>query len=497
MSGSVLAAAGWSWVQLALGDAREVAAFRALILTVAIGGTVGASLWMGARKAAGDIGRREAILLVASSWFIAGGIAALPYRLWSMLETGAAASAPFAGFVDCYFEAMSGLTTTGATILPDVESLPRSMLLWRSITHWLGGLGIVVLFVAVLPLLGVGGKHLYRVEAPGPKAGGGVRPRIQETARVLWLIYVGLTLAEIVALWAAGMSLFDAVCHTFATLATGGFSTQNASVAAYDSALIDAIIVAFMLAAGINFGLYFQALRGGWRQVYRDPELRCYLGILSVASLFVIVMVYGRTFTTTAGTQVPSDLGSAVRHGLFTVVSILTTTGFCTADFEHWSFPVHAVLLVLMYVGGCAGSTGGGLKVIRCLMVFKIIWGELEHVFRPRAVRALHVGNAVIDSDMKISTLVYVLSVVLLTAAGAGVIMLLERGKMIDVTTAVSATAATLNNIGPGLNQVGASRNYAWFTDGSKCVMTVLMALGRLELFTILVLLSPRYWKSD
>ncbi len=496
MSGVVLALAVWSALQRLLGDTSESAPVRALLITVAIGGSLGAALWMGARRARGDIGRREAILLVATSWFVAAAIGAMPYRFWAALSVETDAALPFGSFVNCYFEAMSGLTTTGATVLRDIESVPRSLLLWRAVTHWLGGLGIVVLFVAVLPLLGVGGKHLFRVEAPGPSVEG-VKPRIQEAARVLWVIYVCLTAVEIIALRLAGMNWFDSVCHTFATLATGGFSTHNASVGGYDSVAVDVIIIAFMVAAGINFGLYYQIVHGGWRTALRDTELRCYLGLLLLASIFVIISIHGRPLVTTTGVETAATVGDAVRHGTFTVVALQTTTGFCTADFNLWGTATKVLLVALMFVGGSAGSTGGGIKVMRCLMAFKIIWAELEHVFRPRAVRVVKVGRASIDTDMKVSTLVYVLSIGLLTVIGAVVLMLLEQDKSIDVTTAITAAAATLNNIGPGLNQVGAVENYAWFSDASKCFMSVLMALGRLEVFTIIVLLSPRFWKSD
>ncbi len=465
------------------------------MLTVAIGSLCGAGLWFGMRGKAEAIGRREAILLVALSWFIGAGLAAIPFWLWAAMAEDAA-DHPFSSFVNCYFESMSGLTTTGATVLTEVSSLPASLLLWRSVTHWLGGLGIVVLFVAVLPILGVGGKRLFRVEAAGPTPEG-VTPRIQEAARMLWMIYLGMTVAEIVALKLVGMTWFDSVNHTLATLATGGFSTHNASVAGYRSVGVDLVILVFMVAAGVNFGLYYQVIRGRWRSAYRDTELRWYLALLGLGTVVVTNCIYNQPYATTTGETAAAGLGSALRYGAFQVVAVQTTTGFCTADFDQWSFVAKTVLLGLMFVGGSAGSTGGGVKVIRCLMAVKIMWAEIEHVFRPNVVRPVKIGSATIDQDMKLSTIVYLLGIAMLTVVGAIGLMMLEGGGSLDVTTAMTASIATLNNIGPGLAKVGATCNYEWFTDPSKYLMIVLMALGRLEVLTIIVLFFPRFWRSD
>ncbi|MEE9295481.1 MAG: TrkH family potassium uptake protein [Phycisphaerae bacterium] len=495
MSACVLSVAVWSCVQVLSGEADERMPLQALVLAVLIGGFVGGLMRYGAGRGAEPIRRREAILLVALSWFVGAGLAALPFRIWGALAAEAAGH-PFAGFVDCYFEAMSGLTTTGATVLTDISALPRSLLLWRAVTHWLGGLGIVLLFVAVLPMLGVGGKRLFRVEAAGPTPEG-VAPRIQEAVRALWYIYLGMTVAEILALKLVGMSWFDAVCHTFATLATGGFSSHNASVAGYNSVGVELVILLFMVAAGINFGLYYQLLRRRWRPVLEDQELRCYLALLAIGSIVVVWSIHGMRYDITTGQEAAGDIASSVRYGVFQVVAVQTTTGFCTADFDQWGFVAKAAMLALMFVGGSAGSTGGGLKVIRCLMAVKIMWAEIEHVFRPQVVRVVKIGRATIDNDMKLSTMVYIMGIAVLTVLGVCALMWLERGSSIDVTTAFTASIASLNNIGPGLARVGATCNYGWFTDGSKCVMIVLMALGRLEVFTIVVLVFPRFWRSD
>ncbi len=287
------------------------------------------------------------------------------------------------GFVDCYFEAMSGLTTTGATVLSDIDSMPRGLLLWRALTHWLGGLGIVVLFVAVLPTLGVGGKKIFHVEAPGPTHAG-VKPRIKETARILWTIYMVLTAAQIVALLCCGMSLFESVCHTFATVATGGFSTRNASVGAPDYGLaVNLVVIVFMVLAGVNFGLYYHAMRGAFNSIWKDTELRLYLALFSGGSLIVVASLIfaGEPLLTTGGQQIDASVGAATEHGVFAVASIITTTGFGTADFNVWPFIAQAVLVGLMFIGGCAGSTGGGIKVVRFGSPLKFCFQKSRRLF--------------------------------------------------------------------------------------------------------------------
>ena len=497
VSAAILVVAAWSGLQVLWGDPTEATAFQAMACAAAVGALVGLGLWAATRGSFSAVDRRSALLLVALSWFVGAALSALPFRLWALFEPEQASSDPaFASFVDCYFEAMSGLTTTGATVLTDIASLPRSLLLWRATTHWLGGLGIVVLFVAVLPMLGVGGKRLFRVEAPGPTAEG-VRPRIQETARTLWLIYLGLTIAEIVLLRVCGLGLFDSVCHTFATLATGGFSTKNASIGEINSLGVDLVIIVFMVLAGVNFGIYYNALRGKWRGVLRDPELRAYLGLLVVASAIIVACLWENYIVTTAGHHAEPSLSAAVRHGVFQTVAIQTTTGSCTANFDLWPVLPKALLVTLMFVGASGGSTGGGIKVVRILIAVKVLLAEIEHVFRPNVVRTIRLGPTAVDPELRQSVLAYVLIILLLFGAGTGILMLLETGAEIDITTAATASAATLNNIGPGLARVGAIENFAWFTAPSKVVMTVLMALGRLEVFVILVLFMPRFWKGD
>ena len=470
---------------------------RAFLLTALMGTLLGGMLFFTGRTRRELLGQREALLLVTISWLVGAGLGAVPYYAWAALRSDAAAVPHnFDSFVDCYFEAMSGFTTTGATVVEAIATLPRSLLLWRALTHWLGGLGIVLLFVAVLPMLGVGGRRVYRIESPGPTPES-VRPRIQDAARMLWLIYLGLTIAEVVALMLCGMDAFNATCHTFATLATGGFSTLDASIAGFESAAVNAVIIVFMVLAGVNFGLYHQLLQRQWHSVVKDPELLVYLAIIIVATAIVTTSLLVSAPEEVFPEPATASWDAAVGHGLFQVVSIQTTTGFCSADFDAWGFAAKATLLILMFIGASAGSTGGGIKVMRIVITAKVLWAEIEHVYRPKVVRSVKVGKATIDPELKLNTLVYVLGIGLIFAIGTVLLMLLETAQGIDITTAASASAATLNNIGPGLARVGATQNYAWFAGSSKIVMSILMVVGRLEMFSIVVLFSPRFWRGE
>ncbi|MHC4218791.1 MAG: TrkH family potassium uptake protein [Planctomycetota bacterium] len=482
-------------------------AMQALFITGLIGFLVGGGVYQFTRRTEQQLGRREALLLVAVSWLAGAAFAGLPFFLWANLPgTDAPGGHPFRSFVNCYFEAMSGLTTTGATILAgdpgagwDIEAVPRSLLLWRAFTQWLGGLGIVVLFVAVLPSLGVGGKRLFQVEAPGPSPEG-LQPQIRQTARVLLYIYLGLTGAEILALWTARMPFFDAVCHTFTTIATAGFSTRNASIGAFDSRAVDIIVIVFMILSGVNFGIYFALIRRRFGRALRDPELRTYAILLAAGSLIIVLSLLGTSITTTTGETIPASAGSSVRHGVFATVSIVTTTGYTSADTNGWPFLAKTVLILFMFIGGCAGSTAGGIKVIRIWVAVKVMFSEVEHVFRPSVVRPVRVGKSIVDDQLKLGTVSYVLGIVLLFALGTVAVKLLEQlnpGGPCDFTTAATASLASLCTIGPGLGKVGAVENYGWMTSSSKLVLCTLMALGRLEVFAIVVLLAPRFWRGS
>lgn len=496
LSAAVLAAAGYEAGEWARGNVDEFLAAVALLSTFAICVAAGACMLAVSRKADIMLGRREALLLVAMAWLGGAALSATPYFIWAHI--GGSAAHPFRSYVACYFEAMSGLTTTGASVLKDITALPHGILLWRSLTHWLGGLGIVVMFVAVLPTLGVGGKKLFQVEAPGPITAG-VRPRIRETARVLWLIYLWLTVMLVLLLrWIGGMNSFDAVNHAFATIATGGFSTRNESLGAYNSAVVDWITIVFMVLAGVNFGLYYHAFRGRVRTVAKDPELRLYLAIIVVASVIVALSLFGNVIVTSAGAKEYPTLAAVLRYGVFQVVSVQTTTGFATADSNQWTFLPKCVLLALMFVGSCAGSTGGGLKVIRVLILLRVIFADIDRAFRPNVIKPVRVGGSVISPELREGTLVYFALLIGLFCAGTVLLMLFEADKHIDLITAISASAATLNNVGPGFAMVGALENYGWFSGPSLVVMSLLMVLGRLEIYAILVLFSFRtFWRAD
>jgi trk system potassium uptake protein TrkH len=489
-------------IRLYIVEPIQGSAIQALFMTGICGLLVCGGMWFTTRKRSKYFGRKEALMLVAVSWIGGALIGALPFWIWANQHPGSLAAHPFASFVNCYFESMSGLTTTGATVLSEIESLPHSLLFWRAFTHWLGGLGIVVLFVAVLPGMGVGGKRLFQIEAPGP-APEGLQPHIRETARSLWKIYLGLTVAEILLLWqVGGMSGFDAVCHTFATLATGGFSTMNASVAAYHSTpAVDIIIVVFMLLAGINFGIYYRLCRGNVSAVREDFEFRVYLGILiiGISVVCIALFVSGKPIAMVGNTTEPFSYGEALRQGVFTTLSIQTTTGFCTADFNQWPFIAKAVLICLMFVGGSSGSTAGGIKVIRIWLALKVLSAEIERVFRPHVVRPMRLGGRSVPEELRLGAVAYVLGILLLFGLGSITVMSLEQlnpDSDCDFVTAATGTVATLCNVGPGLAMVGAAENYGWFSAGSKIVMCILMALGRLEVFAIIVLLTPAFWKA-
>jgi trk system potassium uptake protein TrkH len=499
LSALLLAIGAWSSLLVfTFNDETERHASMAFLITGAVGLVVGMAGWITTRRCSRDFERREALLLVALSWVLGAALAGSPYLLWASMappSIGEGAHIAFASPVNCYFEAMSGLTTTGATILTDLDQVPRSIHLWRATTHWLGGLGIVVLFVAVLPSLGVAGKRMFSVEAAGPNPRG-VRPEIRETARMLWLIYLGLTGAEIIALRIAGMSWFQSITHTFSTLATGGFSTDDASVGSFASPWVDWIIILFMVLAGANFGLYYQAMRRRFKSVLADPELRLYLIIIVIAGLSVTIIITGRQINTTTLAPITGPLG-ALRYAAFQTVSIQTTTGFGTANFDDWPTLAKGILVLLMFVGGCAGSTAGGIKVIRLWILFRVLLAEIERLYRPNVIRPMKIAGSPVSQELKITTLAFVLTVVILWVVGTALLLIFESADpTMDFPTAATASVATLCNIGPGLGKVGPIETFAWFSDPSKLLLCLWMLLGRLEVFTILVLVSSRFWRD-
>ncbi|MBW6510865.1 MAG: TrkH family potassium uptake protein [Desulfuromonadaceae bacterium] len=419
-----------------------------------------------------ELSLREGFAIVSFGWLFYALFGALPYVI----------SGAIPSYLDAVFETMSGFTTTGSTILVNIERLPESLLFWRALTHWLGGMGIIVLSLAILPMLGVGGMQLFKAEVPGPTTDR-LKPRIQDTAKLLWGVYVLLTAAETLLLMYGGMNFFEAICHSFATLATGGFSTRNASVAAFDSPFIEWVIIVFMFLAGINFSLHYHALRGRFQEYRRNEEFLTYVGI----TLVVTIVLTFLTFDTGHGA-----LATSLRDSAFQTVSILTTTGFGTADYELWPVLAQYLLVFLMFVGGCAGSTGGGMKVARILLLFKHAQVSVFRLIHPRAVRLAKLGGTPVDREVMQSILgFFALFMGIFVAAS---FMLAATG--LDLVSAAAAVIATLSNIGPGLGSVGPTDNFAHVSDPGKGILIFCMLAGRLELFTVLVLFFPSFWRK-
>jgi trk system potassium uptake protein TrkH len=457
-----------------LGAGEKVEA-RGFAFSLLIGVATGFALYFAGRKARGqDFFRREGLAVVSLGWILAAALGALPYAFCPL----------FPGtFIDFYFESMSGFTTTGATILSEIEAMPQGILLWRSLTQWLGGMGIIVLFVAVLPALGVEAKHLYKGEVPGIKKAG-LRPRIQDTASLLWKIYLGLTAAELALLKLGGMTWFDALNHTFTTLATGGFSTKGASIAHFQSLYIEIVIIAFMFMVGVNFSLYAHAIRGRRVRLFRDTEFRAYLLFLVLACflLFLSRVSFESGVTT----------GQSLRESAFQTVSIMTTTGYCTADFDLWSPFARILLFSLMFIGGCAGSTGGSMKVIRVLMLFKFAVREVRKYFFPRQVRALKIGDEVIAENTMNAVAGFFALFIGFFAIGTLIMAMFGM----DLITAASSVIATMANVGPGLAGVGPIEHYGHLPQAAKLILSFFMVLGRLEIYAVLALLAPDFWKE-
>jgi trk system potassium uptake protein TrkH len=377
---------------------------------------------------------------------------------------------------------MSGFTTTGATILTNVEVLPHGLLFWRSLTHWMGGMGIIVLSLAILPFLGVGGMQLFKAEVPGPVADK-LTPRVTETAKILWGVYISISILEIILLKIGGMNLFNATCHTFGTMATGGFSTKNASIGFYESAYIQYVIIFFMIVAGINFSLHYRFLKKGITVYPKNHEFMFFMSLILTATLFIGYDTLFHHFP---------KLEVAFRQTLFQVVSILTTTGYGTADYEQWSFSSQFILFLLMFIGGCAGSTGGGMKVIRLYIMFQFVRTEVKRLLHPSAVIPVRIGDTVIPREIVTHVIGF-----LTLMAGLFIIGVLIMSMLgLDLVSSFGAVAATLGNIGPGLGSVGPTDNYAHIPVIGKWVLTFFMLAGRLEIYTVLILFAPSFWRK-
>ncbi len=420
-----------------------------------------------------NLSRRDGFGIVTFGWISATIFGSLPYILSGVIPHP----------VSAMFETMSGFTTTGASVLSNLESIPRGIHFWRALTHWFGGMGVLVLCVAILPFLGVGGMQIYRAEMPGPSKDR-LTPRITTTAKLLWGVYATLTLVETLMLkFVGGMDWFDALCHTFGTMATGGFSTQSASVGAYDSWVVDAIITVFMFLAGVNFSLHYYALTGKPGRYFKDPEFRVYAICIVAATLFITLNVWSHDL---------ASLGRSFRDAAFTTTSIITTTGFCTADFDIWPNASRLLLVMLMFVGGCAGSTGGGMKVVRVFIMFKKMVREMKQFMRPSAVIQMKLGGKPVEQDIISHISAFFTIFVLIFAVGSCVMTFFTP----DLETAATSVIATLGNIGPGLKAVGATQNYAAIPYFGQAFLTFLMLLGRLELYTVLILFLPSFWKK-
>jgi trk system potassium uptake protein TrkH len=441
----------------------------ASLITMAVGGVVGVVC---RGKKIEMISQREGMAIVAIGWTAVSLFSALPFYMGGVFEI----------FIDAFFESVSGFTTTGASVMTDIEVIPKGMLFWRSLIQWLGGMGIIVLFVAIIPFLGVGGMQLYKAEVPSPSPDK-IKPRIQDTAKILWKFYAVVSLVQTLMLMAGGMGFYDALNHTFTTMPTGGFSTKNLSIAHFDSLYIDMVIIFFMLITGINYSLHFQLLQGKSLAFWKDSECRFYLLLILALTVLVSMNLYGKVYDT---------VGDSLRYGAFQVVSIVTTTGFATADYNQWPAMSQLILLVSMFIGGCAGSTGGGMKCVRILCCCKYCYKELFSLLHPRAVASVKVGGKTVSDDVIRSILGFL-------ALYTGLFVLCSvalSGMGVDLITSISAVAATIGNIGPGLGIVGPVGNYSSIPEMGKWLLAWCMLLGRLEIYTMIIFLVPEFWRK-
>lgn len=446
----------------------------AFTITLALALVTGLGLWRLLPSGIEKLRDREGFAIVALSWALISLFGALPFHLTGVCPE----------FIDAFFESMSGFTTTGASILRDIDAVPKAILFWRNLSQWVGGMGIIMLSLAIFPALGIGSFHLFKAEVPGGATVERMQPRLAETAKILWKTYLVLTVLEIFLLRLGGLDYFDAVCHTFSTVATGGFSPHNGSIAALNSLYVETVIIGFMFLGGINFALHYQLVSGNFLVVTKNTELRFYCAMILIG---IVLATWGLTVTSP-----DADLGNSLRRAAFTVVSINTTTGFATDDFNRWPDFLRVMLLGIMMVGGCSGSTSGSLKAIRLVLLYKIVVRELQKLTHPRAI--FHVklkGKTVPEEDL--------MNVVALTGLFLGLsafacILLSAMG--VELTAAVSASVASLFNIGPGFGMVGPEGNYADIPVPGKGVLIFCMLVGRLEIFGVMLLFLPMSWRK-
>lgn len=477
--------------------------------------TAGTVLAVTTRDFQYSIGVREGYAVVTFGWIVLSLTGCIPFFTW-FVSTGSLQgdASILRCFSDAVFETVSGFTTTGSTILASIENLPRGLLFWRSMTHWLGGMGIITLAMVIFPAMGVSGYGMFKGEVPGPGKKR-LMPRLSETARVLWGVYLGFTVIQTILLMLGGMPLFDSLCHTFGTLATGGFSTQNQSIGQYGSDYFNWVIILFMFLSGMNYVIHYQVfLKKEPGILLKDRELLFYTGTVVLATLFLTVMLYfgGMPAQEKSYAHFRSDpmtrvefrnhvkveeakvdtLYGAFSESAFQVVSILTTTGFCTADFDLWPNSCRFLLVVLMFWGGCAGSTGGGMKIIRIITLLKMSWRELGKLARPRLISPLKIGGETISDNRVLNILALINLAMIIFVVASGLMCLYVD----DLETAVTSVAATLFNVGPGLGGVGATQNYNWIPIPGKWILSLCMLIGRLEVFSVLIALRPDIWRK-
>ena len=451
-------------------DASIIPMIKSTVITV----LAGLALYAGFRGQKVEIiTQREGMAIVALSWTGIGLFGSLPF----FFEGG-----EFASFVNAFFESVSGFTTTGASILNHIEGVSKGLLFWRSLIQWLGGMGIIVLSVAILPFLGVGGMQLYKAEVPSPVPDK-LKPRIRDTAVIMWKVYAAISFAEVVLLMLGGMDLYNALCHAFTTMPTGGFSTKNASMAHFNSVYHDTIVVIFMFLAGINFSLHYQVIKGNTLAFWKDSECRFYCGVVLVLTAIVSFNIYGDVY---------KNIGDAIRFGAFQVVSIVTTTGFATADYETWPAMSQLILLLCMFLGASAGSTGGGMKCLRVMLCCKFAYKELFSLIHPHSVKHVKIGGRSVSDDVIRSVMGFLALYMALFAFNS----VLLAGLGVDFVTAFGAVAATIGNIGPGFGMVGPVENYSTIPYWGKWLLIWCMLLGRLEIYTIIILMVPEFWRK-
>jgi trk system potassium uptake protein TrkH len=446
---------------------------RSLLFSILITTFAGLIIFFLNKRQNGNyISHRDGVAIVTIGWVMAGLIGTLPYLM----------SGAIPDFTNAFFESVSGFTTTGASVINDIEGLPEGILLWRSEIQWLGGMGIILLSIAILPFLGVGGMQLYKAEVPSPVVDK-LKPRISDTAKILWKVYLLITVMQIILLIAGGMSVFESVCHAFCTMPTGGFSTKNASIAHFDNVYFDFVIIVFMLLAGINFSLHYKLIKGDIKIFGKNPECRIFFAIVVIFILLITMNIYENVYT---------SFFQAFRYAAFQVSSIITTTGFVTADYNQWPALSQLILLSCMFVGAMAGSTGGGIKIMRIILLVKHGYQQIFQIIHPHAVTSVKLGKKPVPQNILNSIWgFFILYIVLFMVA---TVVMASLG--LDMISAFASVAASIGNIGPGLGVVGPVKNYMEIPEGGKWVLIFCMLLGRLEIYTVILLLVPEYWKK-